>query len=73
MKVESKIRAFWKSLKEFGDLEKISQASGINRVSISYAMNGKECSSDTFLAINEYYTKKKASIDESKAKISTAA
>lgn len=56
-------------MREFGDNEKISTASGINRVTISNAFTEGECSSDTFLAINNFYTDKKARIDESKSKV----
>lgn len=73
IKVEAKIRAFWNSLKEFRDVEMISRQSGINRVSISNAIRGKNCSSRTFLAINDFYTEKKQRLDESKAKITHAA
>lgn len=68
MKVEKKIRDFWASIREFHDVQRISMQSGINRTSISQAIHGKECSTRTFLAINEYFLQKKQQIDDGKEK-----
>lgn len=58
MIVPEKIREKWKSLYISGDQTLMANGDRTLRTYVTYAMNGKDCSEETFILIRDFYKKR---------------
>lgn len=63
MNIPAEAKQKWQSLKQHGDIAMIESESGINRDIIGAAFRGEECTMDVFTAIQEFYNKRQATIN----------
>lgn len=63
MNIPAEAKQKWESLRQHGDISDISSESGYSRPVITEALDGNECSMDVFTAIQEFYNKRQAAIN----------
>lgn len=56
----------WEKLKIVGDIGKMADGDTTLRNYISNAMNGKDCSEETFIVIRDFYKKREALLETAK-------
>ncbi len=71
MNVEPKILKTWDDLKDHGDFTAIAEKYNVSRDAVAAALKTGECTSEVFIAMNNFYAEKKAAIEESKAKLTS--
>lgn len=55
MQIPKKIFREWEKHYGYGDLKKATEKTGLNKFTISRAMNTGKCSGDVFDTLNEYF------------------